>query len=238
MGSKTELMDVFLQLAAEKAEVKLINNYKGIPVSNEATVEELDDIGVILRVSKNQCVCLELERFTYIQNPALPTVIKARVESLDFLSLRVKLTGFEYAPETIGRRTALRVQPKSPLDVLIIYQSQKIRGSLADISSMGIGIYMLSAYIYDAGMLRKGEAIQVHIRLPFTKGGWSEVRLPGTIRYINRDKGLFRLGIDTDPEMYVKTQISRYIDQRQAETLRELRVLFDTFYRLKQEGKG
>lgn len=238
MRSRLEIMEAFAQIAAAREDVRLINDHRGIPVSYEASIISVQAASIVLRVHKNQCVCLELERFTYIQSPSLPAIIKGRVANLDFSSTLATLTSFERASETIGRRTLVRVQPKDPLDVMIIYQGQKIRGNLADISSNGIGVFMMSAYVRNPGVLKKSEQVQMVIRLPGEKGMGSEVRLVGTILYVNPDKGSFRLGLNTNPEAHAKTLISQYVNQRQAEILRELKVLYEKFYRMKLENQN
>jgi hypothetical protein len=131
----------------------------------------------------------------------------------------------------------VRVQPKDPLDVWITYGGEKFRGNLADISSNGVGVFLVSAYLKSPGLLKKNEQVQMIVRLPGERGVGIEVRLPGTILYINRDRGSFRLGVSTSPESHGKTTISQFVAQRQAEIMRELRILYDTFYRIKQESQ-
>jgi hypothetical protein len=237
MNPNAKILESFARLAAEKQTVRLINDHRGIPIAYEAAVEQVQNSGVVMQVHKYQCVCLEIDRFTYIQSASLPSILKARVTNLDIVATLATLGNFEYASETIGRRNVIRVQPKDTIDVLILYGTQKIRGTLVDVSSSGIGIYMLSAYIYNPGMLRKNERIHLSLRLPNEKGILSDLRIPGSILYINREKGSFRLGISTSPDPHAQSQISQYITHRQAEILRELRVLYDTFYRLKLEGQ-
>jgi len=175
---------------------------------------------------------MELERFTYIPGSPLGFTLKGRVASLDFPATLATLTNFERASETAARRTMTRVQPKEPLDVMLVYQGQKMRGSLADISTNGIGVFMMSAYFRNPGLLRKSEQVQMVIRLPGEKG-INEVRMIGTILYVNPDKGSYRLGLNTNPESYAKTLVGDYINVRQAEILRELRSLYDKFTQMK-----
>jgi hypothetical protein len=238
MRPNLPVIEAFARLAAAQEPVRLINDYRGIPVNYEATVEEVQKNAVLFRVHKYQCVCLELERYTYIQSPSLPSILKARVADLDIVATRVALGHFETASATIGRRKMIRVQPKEPVEVLINPQGNKIRGSLVDVSSSGIGIYLLSAYIKNPGLLRKGERIHLALQLPNEQGGSNLLRIPGTILYVNPEKGSYRLGIDSSPEAHVQSLISQYIAQRQAEIMRELRALYDKFYRLKQEGQN
>jgi hypothetical protein len=237
MKPNSKILEIFARMAADKEEVRLINDHRGIPVVYEATAEGFQEPSVIFRVNKYQCVCLELERHTFIQSPSLPSILKARVADLDIVAGLASLTNFESAPETIGRRTIIRVQPKEPVVVSITYQGQKIRGTLVDVSSSGVGIYMVSAYIYNPGMLRKNEQISLTIRLPNEKGIVNDIRLAGSILYVNREKGSFRLGINTSPETHARTIIAQYIALRQAEIMRELRTLYETFYRLRQESQ-
>jgi hypothetical protein len=237
MRPNPKVFEALSRMTAAKEEVRLINDHRGIPVTYMASIEGFKEFSVIFKVNKYQCVCLELERFTYLQSPSLPSILKAKVADLDIVNTLVSLKNFEPASDTIGRRTVIRVQPKDPVDVVILYQGQKIRGSLVDVSSSGIGIYMVSAYIYNPGLLRKNERIQLTIRLPNEKGGITDIRIPGTILYVNREKGSFRLGISTNPEPHAQTTISQFITQTQAEIMRELKTLYDTFYRIKVEGK-
>ncbi len=121
------------------------------------------------------------------------------MDTLDVVSKLATLTNFEFASETIGQRAVVRVQPKNPVDVVIHYQGEKIRGNLVDVSSGGVGIFMLSAYIRNPGLLKKSEPIQLMFRLPAESGGSQEVRLQGVIQYVNPEKGSYRLGISANP---------------------------------------
>jgi hypothetical protein len=238
MNPNQEIRNQFANIQEKKEEVRLINDHRGIPINYEAMVEGFDEQGVIFRVNKYQCVCLELDRYTYIQSPSLHSIVKGRVVDLDIVTSQVKLSAFEYAAESIGKRNTVRVQPKEPMDVLLLYHGEKIRGRLADISSSGMGVFVMATYIYNPGLLRKGEQIQVVVKLPNDKGSAvNEVHLTGTILYLNRDKGSYRLGVNMIVDAYAKTQIAQFVSNRQAEILRELRMLYDTFYRLRIESR-
>jgi hypothetical protein len=237
MITNSQILEAFTRIADGKEQVRLINNHRGIPVSYEATVDGIQGSSIVFNVHKYQCVCLELDRYTYIQSPTLPSILKARVDDVDIVGGHVTLSHFGQASDTIGRRAVVRVQPKEPVDVVLNYQGQKIRGSLVDISTSGIGLYMVSAYINNPGLLRKDERIHLTLRLPNEKGMLIDIRLVGRILYVNQEKGSYRLGLDTSPEAHTRSLITQYITQREAEILRELRSLYDKFHRLKLQAK-
>lgn len=71
------------------------------------------------------------------------------------------------------------------------------------------------------------------IRLPDERDSLIETRFYGTIIYVKREKGSYRLGVSTSPESHAQAVISEYISRRQGEIIAELKTLYDRFYRLK-----
>lgn len=230
MLTTADIFDQLIRLAQTKQEVRLVNEYKGIPISYEAVLQSVGENSATLAVHKYQAVCLELERRTFIISEGLTSVLRAQVASVDVVSSTSTLNEFSYAPETIGGRSAVRVEPKEPVTVTLLSQGRKFSGSLADISVSGLGVYTVAAYIYTPGFLKKGAPVQIAFKLPSERG---EIRLPGMVLNITKDKGSYRLGIGTTPDALSKNAISQFVAQRQSEILREVKMFYDLVYRLK-----
>ncbi len=220
------------QIASTQAEIRLFNVFHGLPISYPAVIQSFDETEVTFNIHKYQSVCLAYEKQTFIQSEVIPFVIKSRVGMVDITALTAVLTDFSRAPITIGGRTAVRVSPKEPVPVTICSDHRKIPGNLADISVDGVGVVLVAMYIYQVAprVLKKDAPAQIKLRLP---GETAETVLPGKVMYIKENQGSYRLGINTLPDAKAKQNILRFVSQRQAEIMREVKLLYEMVSQLK-----
>ncbi len=167
MTHNDEILKIFHQLARDGKKVSLLNMYKGIPISSVAAIKRIGDASVTVRTEKNQLVCLYREKETYIHNNIFPHLIKASASLLDYEKLEANLSRFEYAPEGIGDRAQVRVQPKGQIKSLLQAAGLPtgIRGELADISNDGAAVFINEKH-YTNKTCKAGDAIEIHLRLP------------------------------------------------------------------------
>lgn len=229
-----ELMKIFGTMAEQKQSVRLINTYRGIPITHDALVLDASQGYMTLQVHDHQAVCLALEGKTYIQGSTLPEVLQARFMGVDILQKQVTVTEFLGVGTSIGRRMAVRVQPKEPTDVEIYDGSRRIPGKLADISTVGVGVFTFATYIYGSLPLNKSATVFVDVRL----GGSEQIlRFIGKISSVVHQKGTFmhRLGIKLQPNPAIEPFLSEYVHARQDEALRELQGIYETMCRERQK---
>jgi len=103
-----EIVDLFQQIRREKKEIKLINVYKGFPISYPGTVIAVGKKAIKVKTEAFQTVCLYLEKETYIQGDIFPAVVMANVVGLDFGKLEASLSAFRYVVGGIGDRKQVR----------------------------------------------------------------------------------------------------------------------------------
>ncbi len=162
-----EILMVFRQLADSYKDVRLLNVYKGVPISYEAKIIEVADKSALFRTEKYQIVCLNYEGITHVQSLFLPKIVIAKVHDIDFLRNESVLGDFEYTSGRIGARTQVRVIPEKTIEGLICVQEnlQAFPGELADISLDGLGFFthvetLLPEYF------QKGVKVHVELNLP------------------------------------------------------------------------
>lgn len=225
-----EILSALENVYAGKKEVKLHNDYKGVPVSYPATIQGFNDQGIVLKVNKYQLVCLTLEKHTFIQSEQLPSIVKASLVNLDFPKTEVTLHNFAYTVDTIGKRAFIRVQPQEPIQAVLNNNVRKIRGQLVDISENGLGVVTVEQSAYSLGLLRRGASILVNFRLP---GEANDTLLAGTIRNIAReiDINSYRIGILVSPSRQAHETLVRFIARRKSRILAELEVLYSQLSR-------
>lgn len=167
MTHDDEILKIFRQLARDGRKVRLLNMYKGIPISYAAAIKSIGEASVTVRTGRNQLVCLYREKETYIQNISFPHLIKADILLLDYEKVEAMLSRFKYAPAGIGDRTQVRVQPKEQIKSLLQAAGLPtgIRGELADISNDGAAVF-IDEKQHTKKACKVGDVIEIHLRLP------------------------------------------------------------------------
>ncbi len=167
MAAMSEFEQGFRQIAAANKGIRLINVYKGVPISYEASIVKIDPWSIQVKMALYQIVCLYKERETFIQNSFFPKIIRAKVGRLDFPDLEASLTGFEYIEQNVGDRIQVRVKPADPIysDVQAPGMRFPFKAELADISQEGLAIYIPRGFYYP-DRYRTGVIIKMSLRFP------------------------------------------------------------------------
>jgi hypothetical protein len=227
MTPNNDIMKLFGTIAEQKKLLKLINAYRGIPISYDAKVITISQGYVALSVHEYQAVCMTLEGKTYVQSDLLPEVFQARAVAVDVSTKQAILTEFVGVGHSVGKRMAVRVQPKEPADVEIYDGERRIPGKLADISTSGVGVFTFATYIYGDLSFEKNANVFVDVRMPLTD---IILRFEGKVTSVAHQKGTFlhRLGVKLFPNAAAEPTLTRYISLRQEEVLRELKAIYET----------
>lgn len=171
--------ELFRHLAARQIPVRLLNNYKGMPVSNDAQIEQIDESGVVVSSHRYQIACLYLARQTYIQLEAFQTTLTGRVAGIQLGSQKALLVDFEILRGRYCNRAQIRVEP----EVAVLAQvrargsSSPILAALADLSTQGLGIF-LERGVYHPRVYPLGAEINLRFRLPVNPPAFSRVTAP------------------------------------------------------------
>jgi hypothetical protein len=162
-----ETIKLFQPVSSENQEIRLVNVYKGIPISYPATILEISSDTMHIKTSRIQVVCLYRDRETYIQSE-YPRNIHARVKDVNLVLSEVILHQFDYV-NVLGTRTNVRVEPGETVQgqVLTGGKTPVICG-LADISLDGMGIYIDEAH-FSPTLFAVGSEITIHITIPAIK---------------------------------------------------------------------
>ena len=160
-------IELFQRLLDGEREVRLVNIYKGVPISYPATLLKCGDSGIRVRTERFQMACLYREKETFIQSTSFLETIYARVIELDLPRVEAVLGNLTIIPNAIGDRTQVRVQPSEAIrgHVHLNEMRQAIPGELADISRNGVGIYLRKGSLGREYLL-PGKGITVSLHLP------------------------------------------------------------------------
>jgi hypothetical protein len=181
------------QIARNRSGIKLLNVYKGLPISYDVSLHSIGDSEIQVHSNRNQLACLYYQRETYLQGEELPFILRSQVMSLHLGKEDAILANLEIAPNSIGNRSQIRVEPDEPLLAAVQFHDSpsEFFVPIADISAEGAGVYF-EHYMFPARLCRPGNEISMSIWLPDTSS--SKRKKPPTRPFIEsrNSKSLFR----------------------------------------------
>jgi len=230
MHPSDDLLRYFQELAARGGRVRLLNTYRGIPIIHPAVVLSVNQGYVVVEIHPHQAVCLNLESSTFLVSDQVAQTLKARVVAVEMLRNQAILAEFRRTDSTIGKRLSVRVQPDTPVDVVIYDGENRVDAKLADLSSMGMGVTELNTHIFNQVDWKPGQGVYVDVKL--SQSG-EPVRVKGKVtnRIPSQGMPLERVGITIQPDLPARDAFGDYIAARQVETLEELNRVHETMSR-------
>jgi hypothetical protein len=169
LASSIDLHLLLRQIARNQSEIRLLNNYRGLPISHDAKINSVGDSEIQVHSNKYQLACLYHQRETFLQGKELPFVLRSQVISLHLGKEDATLANFEVAENSIGNRSQIRVEPGDPLVAIVQFSgsSSEFFALLADISAEGAGVYF-ERYTFPSRLCQAGNEIGMTLSLPDT----------------------------------------------------------------------
>ncbi len=217
----------FMLAEGEERQIKLVNLYKGVPISNEGSVIRVINDRITIKFHQGQALLLNLEGQTYILSKLFPKPIKAAVMTINTNEQIAILTNFSFCDPDFRKREYIRVEldyDDAPTVVIAASDSNvRLFGKLNDISMYGVGVVVIALQDIIKKSFSENAEVELTFSLPFKgKGESIEFTLWGEIRHIDRSQENFKLGIKTFPTKKMLPYLQKFISQRQAEILEEV----------------
>lgn len=201
--------------------VKLINYFKGIPLSYPAKIVSVTRGVVDLDAPEVQAYAVEQARSTFIRSPLFKHDLFAKAQYVNVKKKAVTLSTFSYVEIVAERRNFVRVLVEPPTLVTLETSQGMIEGLLFDISLSGFSLQIDQFYSIEP----KAEAL-VHFSLTEPDSGkLLTFKLPSTLMAIDGDKSPYQYRFSFDPDKQLEQRISHYIFQSQIEIIRQVKEL-------------
>ncbi len=215
-------------ILVEGSQYKLLNVYKGVPVTCIARVLRVGSDDASFAVQPPESTSLVWERYTWLVGENIEKPLRARVAAFDIVEGITRLNEFKYTSSRLGERRQVRVEPKNPIPVAIESEGQRLVGTLADISAIGLGVYLHAFEPEHA--FQHAQVVRVSMRLPVLGG---EVSINGKIRGLTGSADFDRMAIRFISKREEIEKVKRYVDQRREEILQEIPKLHETLLKSK-----
>jgi len=208
-----------LKSAHPKTTLRLINYFKGMPVSYSATINTIDRNSVDLDLQGEQAFTIEHSRSAFIRSPLFKYDLFATAQYVNIKRRAATFTKLSYVEILAEQRNFIRINPE-PTPVAIIETPQgTIEGHLYDISLTGLNISIDNYCQIERG---------------------TETKIKSTFRNIEQDltinldviAKLVAIKDQSSPYSYIFTfssdkelerQLSQYVFKRQIEIIREIK---------------
>jgi hypothetical protein len=200
--------------------VDLLNVFKGVPITIRASIQSTTQDDVVLDARSPESICLALNPSTMIRHAALPNLVKARILEFNAPSGRVRLGSLQFTRAKFVERSQIRVEPRNVVPAELEVDNHKIVGTLADISLIGVGLY-ISSLEYEFA-LKRSESVWLNLRLPT-----GVIRAEGRLRGMGKSVDFCRLAINFCSDTPENAIVQHYVADRQSEILLELRHLYE-----------
>lgn len=198
---------------------RLVNYYKGLPISYPATLYEFSQGTLELDVHRQQAIAMEATRFSFIKCDYFQNPIFAEVKNLDVFKMTAALRNFAYVEILAEQRSALRLELEPQTDAEIEADGTLLAGKTLDASLGGFSIRTAHPC-----QLVQGAEVTLRVMVPNLLQG-TESRVVASGRHIETvtkgDCQTSRFSIVSDPQS--EGPISRFLFQRQVEIIRELK---------------
>lgn len=254
-----DLLTILRQIAREQSSVRLMNIYKGLPISYDTNITSVGAAEIQVPCSKNHIACLYHQGESYVIGENIPVVIRSKVARLSLTKDYAVLSDFESAQDNIGKRMQIRVEPGEPIMVGIEFKGSSFEflAPLADLSANGASVFFEST-MFPGRLSKPGNELTMSIPLPdsmtykvkkITQKATSEARktLPppqGNQVVVNARGRVIAVNPDADSNRYrVSAQLSfkdlsrmvilQYITTRQSEIIQDLHALSEDLYKRK-----
>jgi len=201
--------------------LKLINYYKGIPLSYPATIASISRGVVDLDVQEMQAFTIEQARSTFIRSPLFKHDLFAQAQYVNVRKKAATFVKFSYVEIMAERRNFVRVEVDALVNVAITAPEGVVEGRLTDISLSGFGVLIDFTCPLEAGV---ETMVQFTLVSPET-GQPVSISIPATLVTISGDISPYIYRFAINPEKLLERQISQYVFQRQVEIIREVKEI-------------
>ncbi len=205
--------------ANPSAKLKLINYYKGIPLSYPATIASVNRGIVDLDVQDVQAFSIEHARSTFIRSPLFKHDLFAQAQYVNVRKKAATFVKFCYVEIMAERRNFVRVELDSLCPVRLETQHGLIDAQITDISLNGISLKIDHTCPLDPGA---EVAAAFTLSNPET-GSPLPVKLPAVMVAVSGDVPPYEYRFSINPEKQLERQLSQYIFQRQVAIIREVK---------------
>lgn len=224
--NETELPKEIFEIYKNKEKITVYNAYKGIPISYQTNIIDIQNDSIIINSSVNFILASKFNNEIYFNQENKNYYFTGEVKDFDLNNKTVTVTNIKKIQRDLPKRKHIRVQPNEEIEVIIIGETNNIKAKLFDISLQGMAI------ILDNNYFEISEKVETMFTLEIDKKYIMDII--GEIKSITKiDENIYKYHIYFKPNQKDEKILEKYIIKREKEIISELkRLIKDQFIRL------
>ena len=217
------IIETFNQMKKENQSVVFLNLYKGVPISSEAMIVDIEGENITFKIDQLQEIAMKLDGQAFIvKNNYFNKHLKADIVYSNFQTNTVVLTNFIYLLNMPAlQREFIRVHPDIVAKVFLHqFGNLQTSGRLYDLSMNGLGVVSSE----NNGMFI-GAKVLIEFELnsaSVAADGDRKIEVQGEVINIIEYKDSYRYCMRIFPNRVMSEKILRYIALREREILEDL----------------
>ncbi|MFT7860067.1 MAG: response regulator [Sulfurimonas sp.] len=204
-------------------EIKLLNLYKGLSVTNKGVIVSADENKIAIQSSYLQQKCAQFEGKIILANSLFPSDILCQtIKYVDYEKQNIVVDDLKFSQHSPTQRESVRLAPEEDHKVSLFYEDHKFGDhvKIIDISADAVRLSLLSL---PAGFQPDEK---VYLDMVFTIGRQPLIiNCDGHVFYIQEEKHEFFVVIMLDPNSETKKKLINYLSKRQMALIREFKGL-------------
>ncbi|AOO63963.1 PilZ domain-containing protein [Sulfurospirillum halorespirans] len=217
------IIEAFHTMRDDNQSVTFLNLYKGVPISSEASIVEIEGEQVTFRIDKLQEIAMKLDGQAFIvKNNYFNKHLKADIIYSDFQNNTVVLKNFIYLLNMPAlQREFIRVHPDIIANVYLHqFGNMQTIGRLYDLSMNGLGVVSSenNGIFVGAKVLVAFELNSVSTSV----NGDKKIEVQGEVINVIEYKDSYRYCMRIVPNREMSEKILHYITKREHEILEDL----------------
>jgi len=208
-----------LKSAPPKTVFKLINYFKGMPVSYSATVNAVERNDVDMDIQGEQAFTVEHCRSVFIRSPLFKHDVFAHAQYVNIKKRAATFSKLSYVEIVAERRNFIRIKPEPSPAAVIETPLGTIEGHLYDISLTGLNISIDDYCEIERGIEVKIKSTFRNIEQDLTVN----LNVTGSLVTIKDDSRPYSFIFTFRPDKELERHLSQYVFKRQIEIIREIK---------------
>lgn len=214
---QAEIVSIFKANINKK--FKLINYYKGLPLSYPATVTSVERGAVDFDVQAEQAFAIEQARSAFIRSPLFKHDVFAEIQYVNVKKCAAMFMKFSYVEIMAERRNFIRLVPEPSVSTVIESPLGVIEGSLFDLSLSGLNVSVDQYYELATDTTTPVRFVIRNLEQPQD----INVAVPAQLVVIKDDSSPYYYKFSISPDKQLESSLSKYVFQRQIEIIREIK---------------
>ena len=221
LKKKEIIFDTFKEMKEEGIEIELHNFYKGLSITNKASIEIVRGDSIVVKTSQHQQKAIEIEKNTIITSDKfLYAVESLKVSSIGLDVKYIELQNLRLVPTSPVTRRSIRVEPEDEYSVSFFVSGKKFNGSIV-IEDISIESVKLRLDSLPAG-LDSSDNVNIEIDLELNEQPFT---LAAKVKIFRKKEEEDSFMIVCIFENLQKAMLIKYITKRQMAIIREFKGL-------------